>query len=108
MRKAKAESLSTARPTPAGRPAFFTARSNPKKAACYSKSIITMKAENNAPRGRTPRMRPFHRARHMFTVGRDSPTALLEKCLATIAELDPEIGAFVHLNEDAARTAAAL
>ena len=53
-------------------------------------------------------MRPFHRARHMFIVGRDSPTALLETCLATIAELEPEIGAFVHRNEDAARAAAAL
>ena len=44
----------------------------------------------------------------MFTVGRDSPSALLESCLATIAELEPEIGAFVHLNEEGARAAAAL
>jgi Asp-tRNA(Asn)/Glu-tRNA(Gln) amidotransferase A subunit family amidase len=72
------------------------------------KSIITMKVENNAPRARPLRMRPFHRARHMFTVGRDSPSALLENCLAAIAELEPEIGAFVHRNEEAARAAAAL
>lgn len=44
----------------------------------------------------------------MFSVGRDSPSALLEKCLAGIAELEPEIGAFVHRNEEAARAAAAL
>jgi len=67
-----------------------------------------MKAQSNAPRAPRLRMRPFHRARHMFTVGRDSPTALLENCLATIAELEPEIGAFVHRNEEAARAAAAL
>src|SRR5258705_1348261 len=67
-----------------------------------------MKAENSAPRARPLRMRPFHRARHMFTVGRDSPSALLENCLAAIAELEPEIGAFVHRNEEAARAAAAL
>src|SRR5258705_1903217 len=66
-----------------------------------------MKAENNTPRSRPLRMRPFHRARHMFTVGRDSPTALLENCLATIAELEPEIGAFVHRNEEGGRVAAA-
>ncbi len=53
-------------------------------------------------------MRPFHRARHMFTVGRGSPSDLMENCLAGIAELEPEIGSFVHRNEEAAREAAAL
>jgi Asp-tRNA(Asn)/Glu-tRNA(Gln) amidotransferase A subunit family amidase len=67
-----------------------------------------MKAENNAPRSARLRMRPFHRARHMFTVGRGSPSDLLENCLAAITELEPEIGAFVHRNEEAAREAAAL
>src|SRR5258708_26619043 len=105
--KEKAASPSTAQPMPAARPAFITALSNPRRVACCSKSIIMMKAENNTPRSRPLRMRPFHRARHMFTVGRDSPTALLENCLATIAELEPDIGAFVHRNEDAAREAAA-
>jgi Asp-tRNA(Asn)/Glu-tRNA(Gln) amidotransferase A subunit family amidase len=67
-----------------------------------------MKAQSDMPRARPLRMRPFHRARHMFTVGRDSPSGLIENCLATIAELEPEIGAFVHRNEEAARAAAAL
>ena len=67
-----------------------------------------MKADSNAPRAARLRMRPFHRARHMFTVGRGSPSDLMENCLAAIAELESEIGAFVHRNEDAARAAAAL
>src|SRR5258707_5873638 len=108
MRKAKAASPSTARPMPAARPAFITDRSNPRRAACCLKSIITMKAQSNAPRAPRLRMRPFHRARHMFAVGRDSPSALVEKCLTGIAELEPEICAFVHRNEEAARGAAAL
>jgi Asp-tRNA(Asn)/Glu-tRNA(Gln) amidotransferase A subunit family amidase len=67
-----------------------------------------MKAESNVPGARAFRMRPFHRARHMFTVGRGSPSDLMENCLAAIAELEPEIGAFVRRNEEAAREAAAL
>ncbi|HMI95400.1 MAG TPA: amidase [Micropepsaceae bacterium] len=67
-----------------------------------------MKAESNAARAARLRMRPFHRARHMFTVGRGSPSDLMENCLAAIAEWEPEIGAFVHRNEEAAREAAAL
>jgi len=44
----------------------------------------------------------------MFSVGRGSPSEFMENCLSGIAELEPEIGAFVHRNEEAAREAAAL
>jgi Asp-tRNA(Asn)/Glu-tRNA(Gln) amidotransferase A subunit family amidase len=52
-------------------------------------------------------MRPYDRARAVFPTGRDAPNDYLERCLATIAELEPQIGAFVHLNEASAREAAA-
>ena len=55
---------------------------------------------------RALQMRPFHRTRHMLTVGRGSPVELLETCLQTVKELEPEIGAFVHINEEGARAAA--
>jgi len=61
-----------------------------------------MKAENKKPLG----MRPYDRARAVFPTGRDAPSDYLERCLATIAELEPQIGAFVHLNEAGAREAA--
>ena len=56
---------------------------------------------------RALQMRPFHRTRHMLTVGRGSPVELLEACLQSIKELEPEVGAFVHINEEGARAAAA-
>ncbi len=52
-------------------------------------------------------MRPFHAARAVFPTGRDSPSDVLERCLATIAELEPGVGAFVNLNLESAREAAA-
>lgn len=58
-----------------------------------------MKAEDKKPRG----MRPYDRARAVFPTGRDAPNDYLERCLASIAELEPQVGAFVHLNEAAAR-----
>ena len=62
-----------------------------------------MKAESNKPLG----LRPYDRARGVFPTGRDAPNDYLERCLATIAELEPQVGAFVHLNEASAREAAA-
>ena len=50
-------------------------------------------------------MRPYDRARAVFPTGRDAPDDYLERCLATIAELEPHVGAFVHLNEAGAREA---
>src|SRR5262245_2592028 len=88
---------------PAGRPVFSTARSNRTRAACCSRSTTTMKAESNKPLG----LRPYDRARAVFPTGRDAPNDYLERCLATIAELEPQVGAFVHMNEKSAREAAA-
>jgi Asp-tRNA(Asn)/Glu-tRNA(Gln) amidotransferase A subunit family amidase len=56
---------------------------------------------------RALQMRPFHRVRHLLTVGRGSPVELLEACLKSIKELEPEVGAFVHINGEGAREAAA-
>ena len=53
-----------------------------------------------------PTRRPFHSATADFAAGKDTPRAYLERCLATIAELEPKIGAFVALNLDGARAAA--
>src|SRR6266478_576417 len=50
--------------------------------------------------------RPYLSATRRFVDGSDSPREFLERCLAEIAALEPKIGAFVHLNIDAARTAA--
>jgi len=52
-------------------------------------------------------MRPFHAARAVFPTGRDSPSDCLERYLDTLAALEPETGAFVTLNLDGARQAAA-
>jgi Asp-tRNA(Asn)/Glu-tRNA(Gln) amidotransferase A subunit family amidase len=41
-----------------------------------------------------------------FASGTDTPRQFLERCLADLAALEPKIGAFVHLNLDAARAAA--
>jgi Asp-tRNA(Asn)/Glu-tRNA(Gln) amidotransferase A subunit family amidase len=52
-------------------------------------------------------LRDFHAARERFLAGSDTPSAFLERCLAALAEGEPEIGAFVHRNEEAARESAA-
>jgi Asp-tRNA(Asn)/Glu-tRNA(Gln) amidotransferase A subunit family amidase len=49
---------------------------------------------------------PYLAAASRFASGSDTPRDLLERCLAAVTALEPEIGAFVHLNLDAARTAA--
>src|SRR6185312_10039287 len=107
MRAVKAASPSTVRPMPAGRPGFITAHSNPSGAACCSKFIITMKAANNGHPAGGFALRPFHAARDHFLAGTDTPSPFLERCLAAVAEREPEIGAFVHRNEEVAREAAA-
>jgi Asp-tRNA(Asn)/Glu-tRNA(Gln) amidotransferase A subunit family amidase len=53
-----------------------------------------------------PTRRPFRAAAAAFAAGSDTPRAYLERCLETVAALEPKIGAFVHLNRDGARAAA--
>jgi Asp-tRNA(Asn)/Glu-tRNA(Gln) amidotransferase A subunit family amidase len=48
----------------------------------------------------------FHGAVARFRDGSDSPRAYLERCLATIAEREPVVRAFVTLNPEGARAAA--
>src|SRR5450432_30772 len=88
---------------PAGHRASITGRSNPTQAACCTRSIITMKGANKAEL----RMWPFHAASPFFAAGADTPSAFLESCLACIAAHEADVGAFVHMNLDGAREAAA-
>jgi Asp-tRNA(Asn)/Glu-tRNA(Gln) amidotransferase A subunit family amidase len=48
----------------------------------------------------------FADAPQKFRAGSDSPRAMLERCLARIAERDGEVRAFAHLDRDGARQAA--
>ena len=48
----------------------------------------------------------FHDAVPRFRDGSDTPRAYLERCLETIAELEPQVMAFAHRNEAGAREAA--
>lgn len=48
----------------------------------------------------------FHDATPLFRDGSDTPRDYLERCLATIAELEPVIRAFPAMNEEGARAAA--
>ena len=48
----------------------------------------------------------FYDAARRFEGGEDSPRDFLERCLATIAEREPVVRAFAHLNPDLARAAA--
>jgi Asp-tRNA(Asn)/Glu-tRNA(Gln) amidotransferase A subunit family amidase len=52
-------------------------------------------------------MWPFHTELSAFASGKDSPRDFLESCIACIQAHEPEVGAFVHMNLDAAREAAA-
>lgn len=54
-----------------------------------------------------PEMRPFLPATAAFKSGTDTPTAFLERCLATIEQKEPEVGAFVVLDAEGARKVAA-
>ena len=53
-----------------------------------------------------PAMRSFVAAQDDFRAGKDSPSAFLERCLATFAETEPQVLAFVHHDLAAARKAA--
>ena len=50
--------------------------------------------------------KPYLSATARFAAGADTPRDFLERCLAAIDKLEPKIGAFVHLDIDAARAAA--
>ena len=52
-------------------------------------------------------MWPFHAASPFFASGDDTPSAFLESCLGCIAAHEPDVRAFVHMNQDGAREAAA-
>ena len=49
----------------------------------------------------------FHSCTAAFRAGGDTPSAYLERCLATIERIEPDVGAFVALNVAGAREAAA-
>jgi Asp-tRNA(Asn)/Glu-tRNA(Gln) amidotransferase A subunit family amidase len=51
-------------------------------------------------------MRPYVPARADFASGADDPRAFLERCLEAMDAYEHDIGAFVHLNIEAARAAA--
>ena len=53
-----------------------------------------------------PQARSYFAATHAFRDGTDTPRAFLERCIATIEALDPQVGAFVATNLPAARAAA--
>lgn len=50
--------------------------------------------------------RTFHDAAKRFAAGTDTPRDYLERCLATIADREPVVRAFVTINEAGARAAA--
>ncbi|MCC6779283.1 MAG: amidase [Hyphomicrobiales bacterium] len=50
--------------------------------------------------------RPYLATTAQFAQGNDTPREFLERCIATISALEPQVGAFVHLNLDGARVAA--
>ena len=50
--------------------------------------------------------KPYLSATAAFAGGADTPRDFLERCLADLDRLEPQIGAFVHLSLDAARAAA--
>lgn len=53
-----------------------------------------------------PEMRPFHPATAAFESGGDTPRAFLDRCLQAVRELEPDVGAFVHMDVEAAIAAA--
>jgi Asp-tRNA(Asn)/Glu-tRNA(Gln) amidotransferase A subunit family amidase len=54
----------------------------------------------------TPQPIPFFAAAADFAAGKDTPRALLERCLARFTEFEPEVGAFVYYDVTGARAAA--
>ena len=55
---------------------------------------------------RSPSPNSFFGALRDFEFGRDTPRAFLERCLASIAEFEPKVAAFVHVAIESAKTAA--
>ena len=53
-----------------------------------------------------PQARSYFAAAQTFRDGTDTPRAFLERCIATIEALDPQVGAFVATNLPAAQAAA--
>ena len=53
-----------------------------------------------------PEPRPFHPATAAFESGSDTPRAFLDRCLQAVGEFEPGVGAFVHMDVDAAIAAA--
>src|SRR5215469_2175669 len=53
-----------------------------------------------------PAMRSYVAAQQDFRAGKDSPSAFLERCLATLTEIEPQVLAFVHYDAAAAREVA--
>ncbi|MGH7033293.1 MAG: amidase family protein, partial [Stellaceae bacterium] len=54
-----------------------------------------------------PEPRPFFSALDGFKTGKDTPSAFLERCLATFDEMEPQVLAFVHYGKERARKEAA-
>jgi Asp-tRNA(Asn)/Glu-tRNA(Gln) amidotransferase A subunit family amidase len=55
---------------------------------------------------RPPGLNSFFSAISDFASGKDTPRAFLDRCLAAVAEFEPEVGAFVHLEIESAKAAA--
>jgi len=53
-----------------------------------------------------PALRPYFSATPGFAAGTSSPRAFLEDCLNRIAAMEPQMGAFAHVNIPASRAAA--
>lgn len=53
-----------------------------------------------------PTLNSFYAATPNFEAGRDTPRAFLERCLDAIAEFEPEVGAFIHLEIENAKAVA--
>lgn len=51
---------------------------------------------------------PYLEATKRFASGEDSPSAFLERCLATLTKLEKDVGAFVYTDLDGARASAKL
>ena len=55
----------------------------------------------------TPKPIPYTSHLADFASGRDTPSAFLERCLANVEMFEPTVGAFVHIEIERARAAAA-
>ncbi len=53
-----------------------------------------------------PAVRSFYHAVPDFTSGKDSPSAFLDRCLASYGDFEASVGAFVHFDAQAAKVAA--